>query len=148
MLMFVRACAGSTGGGFKVSRIVILFRMFHKELAHFIHPRLVKNVHMNGRVLKDETVDGVKVYLGAYIIIFAVSVLVVSLENRDPVTNFTAVAATMNNIGPGLSLVGPTANYGFLSPLSKYVLMFDMLAGRLELYPMLLLFAPTTWRNK
>ena len=148
MLMFVGACAGSTGGGFKVSRIVILFRMFHKELAHFIHPRLVKNVHMNGRVLKDETVDGVKVYLGAYIIIFAVSVLVVSLENRDPVTNFTAVAATMNNIGPGLSMVGPTANYGFLSPLSKYVLMFDMLAGRLELYPMLLLFAPTTWRNK
>ncbi|MBQ7463223.1 MAG: TrkH family potassium uptake protein, partial [Lachnospiraceae bacterium] len=135
-------------GGFKVSRVMILFRVFHKELAHFIHPRLVKNVHMNGKVLKDETVDGVKVYLGAYIIIFVVSVLVVSLENRDPVTNFTAVAATMNNIGPGLSMVGPTANFGFLSPLSKYVLMFDMLAGRLELYPMLLLFAPTTWRNK
>lgn len=148
LLMFIGACAGSTGGGFKVSRVMILFRVFHKELAHFIHPRLVKNVHMNKKVLKDETVDGVKVYLGAYIIIFVVSVLFVSLENHDPVTVFTSVAATMNNIGPGLSLVGPTANFGFFSPLSKYVLMFDMLAGRLELYPMLLLFAPTTWRNK
>ncbi len=148
MLMFIGACAGSTGGGIKVSRVIILFKVFHQELYHFIHPRLVRNVHMNGRALKDETVDGVKVYMGAYLIIFAISVLLISLENHDPVTNFTAVAATMNNIGPGLSKVGPTCNFAFFSAPSKYILMFDMLAGRLELYPMLLLFAPTTWRNK
>ncbi|MBO4374078.1 MAG: TrkH family potassium uptake protein [Lachnospiraceae bacterium] len=148
MLMFIGACAGSTGGGFKVSRVIILFKAFQKELEHFIHPRMVRNVHMNGRALKEETVDGVKVYLGAYIIIFVVSVLIVGYENHDLITNFTAVAATMNNIGPGLSMVGPTCNFAFFSPVSKYVLMFDMLAGRLELYPMLLLFAPTTWRSK
>ncbi len=148
ILMFIGACAGSTGGGIKVSRIIIMCKSFHKELAHFIHPRLVKNVHMNKKALKDETVDGVKIYLGAYLIIFTVSVLVISIENEDLITSFTSVAATMNNIGPGLSKVGPSCNFGFMSPLSKYVLMFDMLAGRLELYPMLLLFAPTTWRNK
>ncbi|MCR5651867.1 MAG: TrkH family potassium uptake protein [Lachnospiraceae bacterium] len=147
-LMFIGACAGSTGGGIKVSRITILFKVFHKELAHFIHPRLVRNIHMNGRVLKDETVDGVKVYMGAYLIIFVISVLFISIEGHDPVTNFTAVAATMNNIGPGLAKVGPACNFSFFSAPSKYVLMFDMLAGRLELYPMLLLFAPTTWRDK
>ncbi|MCR5773973.1 MAG: TrkH family potassium uptake protein [Lachnospiraceae bacterium] len=147
-LMFVGACAGSTGGGFKISRIIILVKSYMRELMSFIHPRLVKNITMDGRRVKEETVSGVKVYLVSYVLVLIVSVLVISIDGFDFETNFTAVMATLNNIGPGLSKVGSTGNYGGFSDLSKYVLSFDMLAGRLELYPMLLLFAPGTWRKK
>lgn len=147
-LMFIGACAGSTGGGFKVSRIIIMIQSYIRELRHFIHPRLVKNIYIDGRKVKDETVSGVKIYLVSYVLILVVSVLIISLDGFDFATNFTSVMATLNNIGPGLSVVGPTGNYGGFSILSKYVLSFDMLAGRLELYPMLLLFAPGTWRKK
>lgn len=147
-LMFIGACAGSTGGGFKVSRVIIMIRAYMRELRHFIHPRLVKNVYMDGRKVKDETVSGVMIYLVAYVLVLMISVLIVSIDGFDFETNFTAVAATLNNIGPGLSVIGPTGNFSGFSILSKYILAFDMLAGRLELYPLLLLFSPSTWRKK
>ncbi len=148
LLMFVGACAGSTGGGFKVSRILILIKSYFRELRHFIHPRLVKNIYIDKRRIKDETVTGVKVYLVSYVLILITSVILISLDGFDFETNFTAVMATLNNIGPGLSVVGPTGNYDSFSVFSKYVLSFDMLAGRLELYPLLILFAPGTWRRR
>ena len=148
ILMFIGACAGSTGGGLKVSRVIIVFKMFHKEMSHFIHPRLVKGIHMGGKAVKDETVEGVKLYLVIFIVIYMISAFIISFDDKGIDTSFTAVAATINNIGPGLSGVGPTRNFSDFSLLSKWVLMFDMLAGRLELYPMLLLFAPATWRKK
>ena len=147
-LMFVGACAGSTGGGFKVSRILILVRSYVRELRHFIHPRLVKNIYLDDRRVKDETVSGVKVYLVSYVLVLIGSVIIISLDGFDFETNFTAVMATLNNIGPGLSVVGPTGNYDSFSVLSKYILSFDMLAGRLELYPLLIFFAPGTWRKR
>ncbi|MCR5746810.1 MAG: TrkH family potassium uptake protein [Lachnospiraceae bacterium] len=148
LLMIIGACAGSTGGGFKVSRVIILIKTYTRELRHFIHPRLVKNIYLDKRTVKEETVDGVKVYLGAYMIVLMVSVLLISINGFDTETNITSVLATLNNIGPGLSMVGPTGNYSEFSAFSKLVFSFDMLAGRLELYPMLLLFAPDTWRRR
>ncbi len=148
LLMVTGACAGSTGGGFKVSRMIMLAKIYARELRHFIHPRLVKNIYMDDRKVKEETADGVKVYLAAYMIILGVSLLLVSLDGFDTETNLTAVIATLNNIGPGLGMVGPTGNYSAFSVLSKLIFSFDMLAGRLELYPMLLLFAPGTWRRQ
>ncbi|MBQ9606357.1 MAG: TrkH family potassium uptake protein, partial [Lachnospiraceae bacterium] len=147
-LMFIGACAGSTGGGFKVSRLIIMAKAYIRELMHFIHPRLVRNIYMDDRKIKDETVSGVMVYLVSYVLVLMVSLLVISLDGFDFETNFTAVMATLNNIGPGLSHVGPAGNFKDFSILSKYILSFDMLAGRLELYPMLLLFSPGTWRKK
>ncbi len=147
-LMIMGACAGSTGGGFKVSRIVILSKIYIRELRHFIHPRLVKNIYVDKRKVREETVDGVKVYLASYVLILIVSILIISLDGFDTETNISAVLATLNNIGPGLGMVGPMGNYDNFSVLSKYILSFDMLAGRLELYPMLLLFAPDTWRKQ
>ena len=146
-LMFIGACAGSTGGGFKVSRILILIRSYIRELRHFIHPRLVKNIYIDGRKVKDETVQGVKVYLVSYVLVLMISLLIISLDGFDLETNFTAVMATLNNIGPGLSMVGPAGNFSGFSVLSKYILSFDMLAGRLELYPLLIFLAPGTWRG-
>lgn len=148
ILMFIGACAGSTGGGIKVARIVILFKTFIKEIISFLHPRSVKKVKVEGKVLEHETLRATNVYLATFMFLFVGSILLISLEGKDMVTNFTAVAATINNIGPGLSLVGPTQNFGFFSDFSKLVLSFDMLAGRLELFPLLLLFAPSVWKPK
>lgn len=148
ILMFVGACAGSTGGGFKVSRIIILIKSYLRDLSSFIHPRLVKNIYMDGRRIKEETVKGAVGYLVAYVMIIGLSFLVISLDGFDLETNFTAVMATVNNIGPGLAGVGPSKNFNAFSDLSKAVLSFDMLAGRLELYPILLLVTPGTWRKK
>ena len=125
-----------------------MLKAYLRELMHFIHPRLVRNVYMDGRKVKDATVSGVMVYLVSYVLVLLVSLLVISIDGFDFTTNFTAVMATLNNIGPGLSIVGPAGNFDGFSTISKYVLSFDMLAGRLELYPMLLLFAPGTWRKK
>lgn len=147
LIMFIGACAGSTGGGMKVSRIVVLCKNIKKELSYIIHPRIVKGIHFEGRVLPKETLKSIQVYLTTVVVVFVVSVMLISIENYDLVTNFTAVAATLNNIGPGLSLVGPTCNFGFFSDFSKIVLMFDMLIGRLELFPMLVLLSPSTWRK-
>ena len=148
LLMFVGACAGSTGGGMKVSRILIGLKQVKKELGSLFHPQSVKIIKLEGKKLEHDIIRSVNAYFIAYALVFAVSLLLVSLDNFDFTTNFTAVAATMNNIGPGLSSVGPTCNFSGFSPLSKYIFMFDMLAGRLEVFPMLLLFAPSTWRRQ
>ena len=148
ILMFIGACAGSTGGGIKVSRFIIAFKSFIKEIISYLHPRSVKKIKVEGKPLEHETLRATNVYFMTYMVIFAVSVLLVSIENKDLVTNFTAVAATFNNIGPGLSLVGPMANLGHFTDFTKYILMFDMLAGRLEIFPMLLLFCPAVWKRR
>lgn len=145
LLMFIGACAGSTGGGIKVSRIVILFKSILKELDYVVHPHNIKKLKMDGRVVEHSVVRSVNVFLASYMMIFAASLLLISLDNFDFTTNFTAVAATMNNIGPGLELVGPTGNFSEFSNFSKLVLTFDMLVGRLELFPLLILFTKNTW---
>ena len=148
MLMFIGACAGSTGGGIKVSRIVILIKTVKKEIRQIIHPRAIEKVKMDGKIVEHETLRAVNVFMVAYLFIFALSVLLISVDEFDLTTNFTAVAATLNNIGPGLEAVGPTGNFSGYSGLSKVVLMFDMLAGRLEIFPMLICIAPSTWKRK
>ena len=147
LLMFCGACAGSTGGGIKVSRIIVFFKSAVKEIGSYIHPRSVKRVKVEGRPVEHEVIRSINVYLTAYVLIFAAAVFLISLENKDLVTTFTSVAATINNIGPGLSLVGPTASFAHMTDLSKLTLIFDMLAGRLELFPMLILFHPTIWKQ-
>jgi trk system potassium uptake protein TrkH len=144
-LMFVGACAGSTGGGMKVSRWIIAVKSVSKELSTLIHPRTVKVIKFEGKPVEHSVLRSINTYIIAYALIYVASLLLVCLDNFDMTTNFTAVAATFNNIGPGLALVGPTRNFNLFSNLSKFVLMFDMLAGRLEVFPMLLLFAPRTW---
>lgn len=147
LAMFIGACAGSTGGGLKVSRILISVKSIAKELYLMVHPKQVKKVVIDKHPVEHEVVRATNVYMVCYVIVFAASVLFISIENHDLITNFTAVAATINNIGPGLELVGPTQNFAFFSPFSKIILIFDMLAGRLELFPMLVLFFPGTWRK-
>lgn len=147
MLMFIGACAGSTGGGIKVSRVLILFKGIGKEISMLIHPREVKKIKLDSHPVEHETVRSVNAYMVSYILIYAISVLLISFDNCDFTTNFTAVVATLNNIGPGLEMVGPTQNFGFFSDCSKLVLIFDMLAGRLELFPILLLCTPSAWRK-
>ena len=147
LLMLIGASAGSTGGGIKVSRIVILAKSVKKELKQYLHPHSISKIKMDGKPVEHEVVRSINVFLIAYLLIYAVSMLIVSLDNFDFNTTFTSVAATINNIGPGLDLVGPAANFGILSVPSKLVLIFDMLAGRLEIFPLLLLFVPDTWRK-
>ena len=147
LIMFIGACAGSTGGGLKVSRLMILFRGAFNEIGNLIHPRRVKRITIDGHPVEPEVVRATNVYMMWYVLVFTVSVILISFDDHDLVTNFTAVTATINNIGPGLNLVGPTGNFAFFSIPSKLVLIFDMLAGRLELFPMLVLFAPQTWRR-
>lgn len=147
MLMVVGACAGSTGGGVKVSRFVILFKAASHEVHRLLHPNSVKVLKMDGKRLDRELIQGVQGYLLVYFMVTVISVLLVSLDNFDFVTTLTAVEATLNNIGPGLNVVGPVGNYSMFSPLSKVVLTLDMLFGRLELFPMLILLTPSTWRK-
>jgi trk system potassium uptake protein TrkH len=147
LLMIIGACAGSTGGGIKVSRICILFKTMRKELGVIIHPRSVKKIQMDGAPVAHETVRSTNVFIAIYFAVFFISILLISVDEFDFATNFTAVAATLNNIGPGLAVVGPTGNFGHFSYFSKLVLTFDMLAGRLELFPMLLLFSFRSWKK-
>ena len=147
LLMFIGACAGSTGGGIKVSRILILLKSIVKQVRISTHPRSVVKITMNGRPIAHETIRAVNVYMAAYIAIFVVSMLVICLDNLDFTTNFTAIAATLNNIGPGLARVGPTQNFSVYSPLSTLVMSLDMLIGRLEIFPMLILFSPNAWKK-
>ncbi|MSS62437.1 TrkH family potassium uptake protein [Velocimicrobium porci] len=146
LLMFVGACAGSTGGGIKVSRCLIAFKSIKKALDSYVHPRNVKKIKLEGKPVSHEVVRSVNVFLVLYVVLFAASVLLLSINEFDMITNFTAVAATINNIGPGLELVGPSKNFGSFSDLSKIVLTFDMLVGRLELFPVMLFFYPPTWK--
>ena len=147
LLMFVGACAGSTGGGMKVSRFIVMVKTMIKELNSYIHPKSVKKIKMDGKPIEHEVVRSINVYLITFMIIFVASVFAISFEGHDLVTNFTAIAATINNIGPGLSMVGPDCNFGFFSDFSKLVIIFDMLAGRLELFPLLILFHPAIWKE-
>ena len=147
ILMLVGACAGSTGGGIKVSRIVILFKSVLLEMRRNLHPNVVQRVNFEGHPVDKNTLRSVLIFLAAYSFIFAFSTLLISVDNYDLTTNFTAVAATLNNIGPGLEMVGSTQNFGHFSTFSKLVLTFDMLAGRLEIFPLLLLFHRDTWRR-
>lgn len=147
ILIFCGACAGSTCGGLKISRIVILFKGIGKELQNLIHPKQVKKIVVDKRPVEHEVVRSVNVYVVCMVMVLIFSLLVISFDNHDFTTNFTSIATCLNNVGPGLNLVGPTGNFSFFSPLSKLVLIFDMLAGRLELFPVLLLFSPVTWKK-
>lgn len=147
ILTFIGASAGSTGGGFKISRIILLFKEVRKEFSLLVHPRNVKLVKMDGKTVNHDIMRTTSMYLVLYIGVFALSFLLVSIDNMDFTTSFTAVAANLNNTGPGLGAVGPVGNYADFSILSKIVFIFDMLAGRLEIYPLLLLFAPSAWKK-
>ncbi|MBR4874604.1 MAG: TrkH family potassium uptake protein [Clostridia bacterium] len=146
-LMFVGACAGSTGGGMKISRIMVLFKTVKKELMICIHPGTVKKIKVEGKAITHEVQRSITAFFIAYMLLFVISVLIISFENHDIVTTFTSVVATIGDIGPGLEKIGPTGNFAFFSPLSKYVLMFNMLAGRLELYPLLALLQLSMWKS-
>jgi trk system potassium uptake protein TrkH len=147
LLMFIGACAGSTGGGIKVSRIVMVFKSIGKELSYLVHKRSIKILKFDGKKIQHETMRSINIFIITYAFIFAASLLIVSLDNYDFTSSFTAIAATINNIGPGLEVVGPFGNFGGFSDLSKLVMTFDMLLGRLEIFPLLLLFSPTTWKK-
>lgn len=146
-LMFVGACAGSTGGGLKVSRILVLGKETLKEIRRALKPRSVIAVKMDGKALTGSVLGGISVFLVAYLITMVFSILLVSLDGFDLTTSATAVISCINNIGPGLGLVGPMGNFSEFSDFSKLLLSFDMLAGRLEIFPMLILFAPSTWKR-
>lgn len=148
LLMIIGACAGSTAGGFKISRMVMLLKSIKVELSMMIHPREIKKIRMDGHVVKPEVLRTAHVYLILYWVIFLLSILLISIDNFDFTTNFTAVAATFNNIGPGLAGVGPMSNFNSYSVFSKFVFMAGMLIGRLELYPIILLLLPATWKRK
>lgn len=147
ILMFVGACAGSTGGGLKVSRLVLLFKSSVREISKILHPRSVRAVKLDGKRVDSAVVKNTASFFVISMIVYVGSVFIVSFDGFDMTTSLTAVAATMNNIGPGLSLVGPTGNYSSFSNLSKIVMIFDMLAGRLEYFPMIVLFSPAMWKD-
>ncbi|MCR4902778.1 MAG: TrkH family potassium uptake protein [Butyrivibrio sp.] len=147
LLTLLGACAGSTGGGFKFSRLLIIFRTIKNELSFVVHPRSVKKVYMDGHSVESTTVKSVFNYLGIYLLIMCFSILLISMDGFSFETNVTAVAATLNNVGPGLGMVGTTGNFSQFSAFSKIVMMFDMLAGRLELLPMLILLSYKTWKK-
>ena len=147
LLMFIGACAGSTGGGMKVSRFLIWGKGAGNEVRRMLHPKQIKKITMDKQVVDHEVVRSANAYLIAYIMIFVASLLIISLEGFDIATNFTSVAATINNVGPGLSMVGPAGSFADFSILSKMVFIFDMLAGRLEVFPMLVLFSIKAWKK-
>lgn len=147
-LMFVGACAGSTGGGIKVARLVILSKTSLCDMRRMLHPNAVATVRFEGKPMGDKQIRSVHLFLTVYLMVFCISCLLISLEHKDLITTFTAVASCMNNIGPGLEIVGPMGNFSSFSYASKLLLSFDMLAGRLELFPMLLLFSPSIWKRR
>ena len=148
VLMFVGACAGSTGGGIKVSRILILLKSSLADMRKMLHPNAVTTVRLEGKPLTEKNIRGAHVFISVYLVVFVASFLLLSLEQFDLVTTFTALAACINNIGPGLEMVGPMGSFAAFSPASKLLLSFDMLVGRLEIFPMLLLFAPSIWKRR
>ena len=148
VLMFVGACAGSTGGGIKVARVVILVKSALADMRKMLHPNAVSTVRFEGKPLPERNLRGVHVFISVYLLVFTVSFLLLSLEDFDLITTFTALAACINNIGPGLEVVGPTGNFSAFSPAAKLLLSFNMLVGRLEIFPMLLLVAPSIWKRR
>ena len=148
VLMFIGACAGSTGGGIKVARIVILAKTSWGDMRKMLHPNAVTTTRFEGKALTDKHIRSVHLFLTVYLLVFTVSFLLLSLDGFDIVTTFTALTACINNIGPGLEVVGPMGNFSAFSWWSKLLLSFDMLVGRLEIFPMLLLFAPSIWKRR
>lgn len=148
ILMFIGACAGSTGGGIKVSRVMILAKTVKRELKRLIHPRSVDTIRFEGKRLDEATTRSVNLYLSIYTFFFFIIVLLLGAEQFDLETNISAAAACFNNIGPGLGAVGPTMNYSLYSPFAKLVLSLAMLFGRLEIYPLILTLSPSTWTKK
>jgi trk system potassium uptake protein TrkH len=148
MVMFVGACAGSTGGGIKVSRFVLLLKTIKKELNSYMHPKSIRKIKMEGKPVEREVIRSVNVFFITFVMLFVLSIFLVSLfDGKDMVSTVTGVLACLNNIGPGLEAAGPTENFSSFSVFSKYILMFDMLAGRLEIFPLLLLFHPSAWKE-
>ena len=147
LLMFIGACAGSTGGGLKVSRVMLLLRTARRSMRRMIHSRSVESIRFDGRIMEEETLNTCMIYLTIYCLVTIASVVLVSLNNYPFEVNVTAVIACINNIGPGLGMVGPAGNFASFSVLSKLILAFDMLAGRLELFPVLFLFSLKTWKR-
>ncbi len=148
MLMVVGACAGSTGGGIKCARVLMLFKILRRNIRRILNPRKVMVVRVTGRAADEQVLDNCNAYLAAYVIIIIVAFLLISLDGFSVTTNFSAVLATFNNIGPGLEAVGPTCNFGAYSDFSKLVLTLCMLAGRLEIFPILALFSRGTWLKR
>lgn len=146
-LMIIGACAGSTGGGIKAARVLLLFKSSRRGVKRLLRPRSVAQVHMDGQLVDEHVIQNTYIYLAVYSIIAIFSMLLISVDELSVETNITAVLACLNNIGPGLDLVGPMSNYSHFSWLSKLVLSFNMLVGRLEIFPMLMLFIPMTWRK-
>ena len=142
IVMFIGACAGSTGGGLKITRVELLFKSMFHEIYTYIHPKSVKKIKSDGKTVPEETIRSIQIYFFIFMVIFSVSLLLISLEGRDFESNFVAVLTAINNMGPGMSQFGPIENFSSMTVLSKYVMMFDMLAGRLELFPMIILFNP------
>ena len=148
MLMVVGACAGSTGGGLKVARVLLLFKSLRRNIRKILNPQKVQVVRNSGKPVSESVLDNANAYLAAYVVIVIVSFLIISLDGFSTGTNISAVLACFNNIGPGLEAVGPTCNFSAYSALSKFVLILDMLAGRLEIFPMLVLLSRSTWRRR
>ena len=146
-LMFVGACAGSTGGGFKQVRLVIMWKTLRRNIHKFLHPSEVRTIEYNDRPMSESIVSNISSYVIAYVLIVIVSTIAISVDGFDFETNFSAVMATFNNIGPGLNVVGPAGNFAAFSLFSKVILILDMLAGRLEIMPILILFSKTTWKK-
>ena len=147
-LMMIGACAGSTGGGIKVARVLLLFKSLRRNIRSITRPNTVQVVRSNGVPVEEKVLANTNAYLAAYMIILVLSVIVISLDGLSVTTNLSAVLACFNNIGPGLEAVGPACNYIGYSTLSKLVLSLDMLAGRLEIFPMLVLLSARTWKRK
>ena len=147
-LMVVGACAGSTGGGLKVARLLLLLKTTRRNISQMLNPRKVLLVRNNDQVVDEQVLSNTNAYLSAYVIILFVSFMLISLDGFSTGTNFSAVLCCFNNIGPGLELVGPTCNFSSFSVLSKLILILDMLLGRLEIFPLLVLFSPQTWRGR
>ena len=146
-LMVIGACAGSTGGGLKVARVLLLFKSLKRNIAQMLHPRKVQVIRNNGSVVSERIVANTNAYLCAYVVLMFGSFVLISLDGYSVGTNFSAVLSCLNNIGPGLELVGPTCNFSIFSVFSKLVLILDMLLGRLEIFPILVLFSLQTWKN-
>ena len=147
-LMIIGACAGSTGGGMKVARVLLILKSLRRNIRHVLHPKKVQVVRSNGQTVDEQILANTNAYLGAYVFIFVISVLLIALDGKSMTTNITAVLACFNNIGPGLEAVGPTCNFAHFGVFSKIVLILDMLAGRLEIFPILVLFSRSTWRHQ
>jgi trk system potassium uptake protein TrkH len=146
-LMVVGACAGSTGGGLKIARLLILLKSLRRNITKVLNPRKIRMVRNNGEVMNEAIIENTNAYLAAYVLIIITSYILISLDNFSIGTNLTAVLACFNNIGPGLEAVGPTCNYSQFSDFSKLILSIDMLAGRLEIFPILVLFSRSTWKK-